>query len=174
MVLNARGFSPQVPAESLILNKGIQRVARNWLLVYILRTNDQEYENLTNSELRYRALDIKILILSFLMSQLPIMLGGFLILALVFINFEYLQVESIVFVSFLFLFLRFVQTLGKMSDTLGNAVAVFPQFKIACTHSCAPHLVPTLPEINSPSSMAVLTYRTSSNITPSAPGTLRS
>jgi len=124
----------QLPEESFFINKGIQRIARNWLLVYILRTNSREYEHIVNSELRYRCLTLKVSFLNFISSIFPQTLGMFMLVAVIFANIKYFHIGSAAFLSFIYIFLRFVQTVAKASQSTGRAISQYPHFKIALTN----------------------------------------
>ena len=90
--------------EVLAINKRIQLVVRNWLLVNILRANNREYEHLVNRELQYRSLDLRIVFLHFLLSALPITFGTLLVLGIIYANIEYFLVEPSTFLLFLYTF----------------------------------------------------------------------
>ena len=121
----------QLPMEVLAINKRIQLVVRNWLLVNILRANNREYEHLVNRELQYRSLDLRIVFLQFLLSALPITFGTLLVLGIIYANIEYFLVEPSTFLLFLYMFLRFVQSISSANQLLGRVIANLPQFKIA-------------------------------------------
>jgi ABC-type multidrug transport system fused ATPase/permease subunit len=126
-----QAVAKKVPAVALSINKGIERIARNWLLVYILRTNNKEYENMVNNELYYRSLVLRITIYNFMNSAFPMTFGTLLILAIIYLNIEYVQIGSGVFLSFLYLFLKFVQSLANTNQYFGKLISNIPQFKIA-------------------------------------------
>jgi len=127
-------IAQQLPVEIHTINKAIQRTVRNWLLVYILRTNNKEYENIVNNELRYRHLGIRIFLLNFLSQSLPQTFGLLLVLVIIFTNIRLLHIDSAIFVSFLYLYLRFVMALSKVSHVFGKAISFFPQFKMAIAY----------------------------------------
>lgn len=124
-------IAQELPKEIYTISRGIQRTTRNWLLVQILRTNNLEYEKLVNCELRYRYLDIRILLLTFLSNALPQTLGMLLVVGIIFLNIKFFHVESAIFLSFLYLFLRFVQNISNISQKFGKTISFYPQFKIA-------------------------------------------
>ncbi len=127
-------FSEQMPPEVRAINKSILRVSRNWLLVNILRTNSTEYEHLINKELRYHMLNLRIIFLYFLSSELPRILGSVLIIGMIIINVSTFQLPAHVLVSFIYLFLRLSQTIGGMSQSMGTLIAQYPFFKETLDH----------------------------------------
>lgn len=127
-------FSEQMPPEVRAINKSIQRIARNWLLVNILRTNNVEYEHLINKELKYHMLNLRIIFLYFLSSELPRILGSGLIVGMIIVNGAIFQLPAHVLISFVYLFLRLSQTIGSMSQSMGTLIAQYPFFKETLDH----------------------------------------
>jgi len=124
-------IAQQLPAEVLAINKRIQLVVRNWLLVYILRTNNREYEHLVNREIRYHSLNLRIVFLNFLNNAIPATFGMFLLLGVIFANIKYFKIEASIFLSFIYIFFRFVQSLASASNMFGRTIENYPQLKIA-------------------------------------------
>ncbi|HBT41914.1 MAG TPA: hypothetical protein DEB21_07820, partial [Rhodospirillaceae bacterium] len=89
------------------LMRGTERVSRNWILIRVLRTQDREYEWLANAVLAMMRLDTRMTAFNTTVSLLPMLIGGYLVVALIYANFAWLHVSSGVFVTFLYVFLRF-------------------------------------------------------------------
>jgi ABC-type multidrug transport system fused ATPase/permease subunit len=126
-----RASAAGLPKENLELHRSIQRVARNWFLVRVLRTEDAEYEAMVNTILRYGDLDHRINRLSSLNIVLPTLFGSATIVLIVFVNIWVLRIDGPVFFSFIFLYLRLIASLANIARSYGTVLSSYPQFREA-------------------------------------------
>jgi ABC-type multidrug transport system fused ATPase/permease subunit len=112
------------------LARGIERISRNWLLVKILRTGDLEYNILKKSVFDYTSKCIRSRVLAGISNQLPIFLGVVLAVVIIVLNDKYFQTQASAFVSFLYIFVRFSQSLGTLSGAVSNSLSYLPQYQM--------------------------------------------
>lgn len=117
-----------LPSEQQKLIAGIERVARNWLLVKILGTDEQEFRSLRGNVTRYGREFIRANAFSQFGGALPITLGTALLMAIILLNLSYWHTPGLQFISFLYFFLRFIQSLGTLVATSGLVTAYRPYF----------------------------------------------
>ena len=120
----------KIPDAQMKINKGIERTARNWLLVRILRTQDKEYSQQINHQITYGNLDIRLTALSTINNLFPNLIGSYLIILLITVNVFWLDVDAGTFISFLYIFLRFTQAVSGGSALLGKLTASRPYSSI--------------------------------------------
>jgi ABC-type multidrug transport system fused ATPase/permease subunit len=118
----------QVPVEMEILTRGIQRVARNFFLVRAVRTERLEHERLAGAIDRYAREAAAAGQISAVASALTPFVGTVLILAIVIVSQTVFHTPGIRLVSFLYLFMRFVQGLGNGVFQLTQCNQYLPQF----------------------------------------------
>lgn len=121
----------KVPQENKLLISGIERVASNWLLVRILRTQMSEYARFTQSINTVLKHTLGAASLNNLASSITPLFGIILLVAIVSISQHYWNTSALVLVSFLYLFIRFVQGLAAMVQLLGSTSQYLPQFREA-------------------------------------------
>ncbi len=120
-----------IPAEHRVLTAGIERIARNVLLVRTLRTQDREYDQLlraVNSSERHA---IEAGRLQSVASSSTPLLGTLLLTAIILISQRVFKSPGIVLIAFLYLYIRFVQAVAQLSVWSGGASQFFPQFRIS-------------------------------------------
>jgi ABC-type multidrug transport system fused ATPase/permease subunit len=118
-----------MPAISERLFQGIFRVIKNWFLIRVFRI--EKIEETRNTRLvTYHASKTNYShFLSMISVNLPTALGIALIVVFMVIHQKYALVSNQVFVSYLYLFLRFVQQLSQITTMGGMANVNFPHFK---------------------------------------------
>lgn len=133
LVLNARirPYADQVPREQEGLLTGVERVARNWLLVRVLRTHPQEFTHLSSNILNYASHAIRAQILAAAGVFVPQMLGVCLLVGILLVNIWVLHTPPHQLVAFLYLFLRLIQTLSQAAAFLGAAAVLRPNARLA-------------------------------------------
>jgi len=113
------------------LYKSISRVVKNWFLIKIMSVEEVEIERLEETLFSYTSKKMVSTIFASLAEGLPMILGVIMISLFILLQFEFNFLESAVFVSFLYLFLRFVQVVGQISNFISTAHALMPDFKYA-------------------------------------------
>jgi ABC-type multidrug transport system fused ATPase/permease subunit len=124
-----RKVTSNVPAELRVLTEGIERVARNMSLVRVLRTQALEQRRLATAVDRYASYLVHAGYLgNFAMAVTPFA-GVLLILLIVGWSQSVLHTPGIILLSFLYLFVRFVQALATATSQFSNCSATWPMFK---------------------------------------------
>jgi len=121
----------KVPHELEIVTEGIQRVARNFFLVRAVRTERAEHRKLAGAVDRYAEEATAAGSLSSVSSSLTPFVGTLLILAIVTFSQRVVHTEGMRLLSFLYLFMRFVQSLGTAVAHLSNCNQLAPQFMLS-------------------------------------------
>ena len=129
-----RPYADQVPQEQQSLLTGVERVARNWLLVRILRTQPQEFGQLSNNILNYASHAIRAQILAAAGVFIPQMLGICLLVGILLYNLWVLHTPAPQLMAFLYLFLRLVQTLSQSAAFLGVAAVLRPNAQLTAQY----------------------------------------
>jgi ABC-type bacteriocin/lantibiotic exporter with double-glycine peptidase domain len=76
-------------------------------------------------------LDIRITVLQTINSLLPVSVGSFLVLFIIFLNIYLININAATFISFLYIFIRFQQAISGGSSTLSSIAAHRPYYDIA-------------------------------------------
>jgi ABC-type multidrug transport system fused ATPase/permease subunit len=118
----------RVPEQLEIVTRGIQLVARNFFLVRAVRTERAEHQRLSQAVDRYAEEGIGAGSLSSVAAALTPFVGTVLIVAIVVFSQHVMHTPGIRLLSFLYLFLRFVQTLGTAVVHMTNCNQTAPQF----------------------------------------------
>jgi ABC-type multidrug transport system fused ATPase/permease subunit len=126
--------SKNVPKEQATLSEGIERVARNLLLVRALRTESDEHRRFTRSIVAYARHSTMAHTLSALATSLTPLLALLLLVVIIIVSQGVLHTPGLALLSFLYLFIRFAQTLAQMVQSLSQTTAYLPQLRIAMTY----------------------------------------
>jgi ABC-type multidrug transport system fused ATPase/permease subunit len=118
-----------VPSHLRVLAEGIERVARNMVLVRILRTQRLEHRRLVTSVDLYEGFLVHAGYLGSLLNALTPFAGVLLILVLVGASQRVFHTPGITLLSFLYLFVRFVQALSATVSQFASCNATWPSFK---------------------------------------------
>lgn len=118
-----------VPSHLRVLAEGIERVARNMVLVRILRTQRLEHRRLVTSVDSYERFLVHAGYLGSLLNALTPFAGILLILVIVGASQRVFHTPGITLLSFLYLFVRFVQALSATVSQFASCNATWPSFK---------------------------------------------
>lgn len=129
-----RAVATQIPEEQKALVSGIERIARNWLLVRVLRTNKREYNHLVEKTLNYYNNFLRAKFLGNFGAVIPLILGIFLLVIIIFTNIRIWKTPGIKLVACLYLFGRFLNTFSRMGRGFGMMNSVFPYCKISLVY----------------------------------------
>ncbi|MEA5510547.1 ABC transporter ATP-binding protein [Crocosphaera sp. UHCC 0190] len=129
-----RVMARQVPEEQKALVGGIERIARNWLLVRILRLNTSEYQHLVGKNLSYYQKFIKAKFWGNIGAVLPLVLGVVLLILILFMSLEIWKTPGIQLVSCLYLFSRFLSTFSRLGRGFGIMNSVAPHLKLSLAY----------------------------------------
>lgn len=124
-----RRVSANVPIELRILTEGIERVARNITLVRVLRTEKIEHRRLATSIDSYARYLIHAAYLGNFAGGVAPFAGILLIIVIVATSQGLLHTPSITLLSFLYLFVRFVQSLSGAVLAFSTCNTNWPAFK---------------------------------------------
>jgi len=124
-----RRVSANVPIELRVLTEGIERVARNMTLVRVLRTEKIEHRRLATSIDSYAKHLIHAAYLANFASAVTPFAGILLIIVIVASSQSALHTPSITLLSFLYLFVRFVQCLANVVLSYSTCNSTWPSFK---------------------------------------------
>jgi ABC-type multidrug transport system fused ATPase/permease subunit len=124
--------STKIPQEQHQLIDGIERIARNWLLVKVFRTQGQEYQKLLKNITSYSGFSIRAHFLANVASTLPNLLGILLLASILTLAFSFGEgLSGSKIVSFLYLFFRLVQILAIWAEHVGVVFTYGPQLRAA-------------------------------------------
>jgi ABC-type multidrug transport system fused ATPase/permease subunit len=126
-----RARSARVPLENKSLIAGFERVARNWLLVKVLKTQRHEHDHFSKSINSVFQHSLVAASLSNLASAGTPLIGIFLLTFIVFVSTNFWATPGSVLISFLYVFIRFVQGLSATVSTVTQANRYVPQFSEA-------------------------------------------
>jgi ABC-type multidrug transport system fused ATPase/permease subunit len=129
--VKVKKIASTVPREQLRLVNGIQRIANNWLLVKILRSQEREYRNLINHATNYSKKYVHSGSITLLLNAIPSVLGIFLLMVIVLCNRFFWPSENGVFLTFFYLFYRFIGSVTATSTMAGNLAQLWPHFRIS-------------------------------------------
>ena len=132
--VTVRGIASQLPSQQQHLNEGIERVARNWLLIRILRTSQSEAQKLFENINQYARHAISSLRRSHAASALPIFAGGVILVAILIMNLNFFEALGVSLITFFYLLMRFTQTLATFAQHFGSANHYLPQFKLSARY----------------------------------------
>lgn len=137
----AQAIVEKVPDELRILTRGIERVARNSTLVRVLRTEDEEHGRLARAIDRYEAHSVSAARLSSGSVAMTPFFGVILIMVVLGTSQSVLHTPPLLLVSFLYLFMRFVQSLSVAVSMFSMCNQVSPQFRESLAYALAiePH-----------------------------------
>lgn len=131
---NVQRFAKKVPKEQEQLMAGVERVTRNWLLIKVLRTHEAENQRLSGNVLNYAIQSIRANSVANLGAAAPQIFGILLLVVIVIFSQEVLHSPSSVIISFLYLFLRLVQTLSTFATQSTSISVYFPQARAAANY----------------------------------------
>lgn len=125
----AQAIAEKVPEELKILTEGIERIARNATLVRVLRTERLEHHKLATSIDTYEKHFVDAAALGSASMAATPFFGMVLILVVLGMSQNVLHTPPLLLISFLYLFMRFVQALSVTVSMFSMANQVTPQFR---------------------------------------------
>ncbi len=128
---NVSRFAKQVPLQQRKLNEGIEKIARNFLFIKLMKKRDDEFNSFCDALKEYSSKSVSANFYSNLSAQTGPFLGIFLLVIIIIISNHIWHTSSIVLLSFIYLLARFVQGLSILTGYFGNANIFFPQFMLS-------------------------------------------
>ncbi len=116
-----RAYAARLGPEQEALARGIERVARNGLLVRVLRTGGREHERLAGAVDRYAGHQARSAAFGALASASTPFFGVALLMGLVVFSARRLGTPGTLLLAFLYLFIRLVQVLTSLVNALSQA-----------------------------------------------------
>lgn len=130
-----RVVAARMPREQYLITEGIERVARNVMLVRALRTERQEHRRFVRSIGAYEAYSLRAHTLSAAASNLTPFLALLLLLGIILVSQRMLHTPGLALLSFLYLFIRFAQNLAGGVQTFSQVNQFLPQLHEALSYT---------------------------------------
>ena len=124
-----RKVSANVPIELRVLTEGIERVARNLTLVRVLRTEKIEHRRVATAIDSYARHLIRAAYLANFAGSTTPFVGILLVIVIVASSQGLIHTPGITLLSFLYLFVRFVQTLSNVVQQFSTCNTTWPSFE---------------------------------------------
>jgi ABC-type multidrug transport system fused ATPase/permease subunit len=115
--------SRKVPEAQSGLERWKVRVTRNWLLIKVMRLQDEEYENCLRSVFLYYRQSAIASFFGNLGGSLTPVMGVVVIALIVILNSHFFHTSSVDLVAFLYLFVRFQQRVAGVAHVAGGMAA---------------------------------------------------
>ena len=133
MKINAviKMLSEILPQEQKKVFDNVERVGRNLFLVKVLRTGINEYKSLVHKTINYSNYALNISAWRNSGTQAPSLLGIVILVSVIFIDLKFFQTPGLVFMGFLYLFLRFIQNLSNVVLSGAGMLVCVPPFRMA-------------------------------------------
>jgi len=116
------------------LSVGIERVARNTTLVRVLRTERAEFDRLNGSVRAFLAVVLRAAALSHAAAALPTFAGVVLLAGLIVVSQRVLHSPGVTLLGFLYLFVRFVQSLAGAAGQFSQLNQYLPQLNAVLSY----------------------------------------
>ena len=120
-----------MPSINANLFQAVVRIYKNWFLIKILQIEKEESLRFTELQIDYSTKNIFTGLLALISANLPTAFGILLISSFIFYHQTTHIIENSLFISFLYLFLRFVQLLSQIANFIGIANINFPYLKLS-------------------------------------------
>jgi ABC-type multidrug transport system fused ATPase/permease subunit len=130
-----RAVVAQMPKEQYALTQGIERVARNLLLIRVLRTETQEHARFAQSVRAYELSSTRAHELTATASNLTPFFAMVLLLGVVVASQQVLHTPGLALLSFLYLFIRFAQSIAASVQTYSLFNQYLPQLHEALAYA---------------------------------------
>lgn len=124
-----REVAERVPQELELVTKGIERIARNTTLVRALRTQKKEHGRFADSIDAYARYSISSGSLGTVAMAITPLAGSVLIVVIVVVSQGIFSTASLTLLSFLYLFMRFVQAASAVVTQWSVCAQRYPQFR---------------------------------------------
>lgn len=125
------GFAKKVPAQQKIMNEGIEKIARNFIFIKLVKKREEEFHSIDNALAEYSSQSLRSIFFSNVGAQTGPFLGIILLVGVILLSQGFWHTKPLVLISFIYLLARFVQALSILSGYFGNTIIYFPQFKLA-------------------------------------------
>lgn len=126
-----RNIASKIPTEHAQLTRGIERVARNWLLVRILKTQEHEHSHCAERIRGYARYAVGAHTYANVATSGTPFLGILVLVLVIWLSQNIFRTSGLALLSFLYLFVRFVQLLSNTASSLGMTGYLWTHFKIA-------------------------------------------
>jgi len=125
---SVRANADRLPEEYSHLTSTLTKVVKNFFLIKALRTIDQEHQKLVRSALRYATHSVRACFFANTGAAAPQVFGIFLIALLIYRQKMFGDIGNAQFLSFLYLFFRFLNNLSNMAASFGVVNVHYPSF----------------------------------------------
>jgi ATP-binding cassette subfamily B protein IrtB len=129
-----RQVAAQIPQAHQALSQGIERIARNWLLLRVLRTHGREHAVLAGHVRDYERSAQHASALANVATSGSPFFGIVLLVCLLWMSRNVFATPSTELVAFLYLFIRFVQSLAGGISGFGQLSIYFPSFLLSARY----------------------------------------
>ncbi len=129
-----RKYSAVVPNEQFKLNSGIEKVAKNFAFISIMRTQNQERNKLFESIINYSSHSLRASFLGTFIATFTPFLGIILLVVIIAVSQIYWHTSGLILISFLYLLTRFVQNLSTTVELFGKINSGFTQFTLTLNY----------------------------------------
>lgn len=127
-------ISSEVPKAQFNINRSIERILRNWILVKVSKIQSQEYDRIVSSTLLYGRRIIHAGHLANFSGVLPPAFGIIFLAFIIVVSQRYFGTKSLNLLMFLYLFLRFTQLVGSAAIQYSHALSYFSPFREAARY----------------------------------------
>lgn len=121
-------FAKLIPKEQKILNEGIEKIARNYIFIKLMKKRQEEYNGISNALTEYSSKSIRANFFSNFTAQMGPFLGILLLVCIILVSQGLWHSKPLVLISFIYLLARFVQSLSILTGYFGNCTIFLPQF----------------------------------------------
>lgn len=126
-----KNVAKKIPYEMFKLNTGIERISKNIFFINVMKKHEIEKNILLNSLQKYASLTTKSSFLNIFSTTLTSFLGIILLVVIIYAGIYLYPVPSIILLSFIYLFIRFVQNISASLGALGQITTYYEQFKLS-------------------------------------------
>ena len=120
-----------IPKEQSQIIKRVQKISRNWLFITIMDTKEKEKNEIHNNITNYSLNSIKAASLSSFTIALSPFLGILLLIFIIYFSQQFWNTNFLILITFLYIFIRFIQNLTTMLSAFTSLHTFYPQFKEA-------------------------------------------
>jgi ABC-type multidrug transport system fused ATPase/permease subunit len=124
-------FAKMVPKEQRKLNEGIEKIARNFIFIKLMKKRNKEQSIINEALVEYSSKSVRANFFSNFAAQTGPFLGILLLVCVILLSQSYFHTQPIFLISFIYLLARFVQSLSILSGYFGNGIIFLPQYKLA-------------------------------------------
>jgi ATP-binding cassette subfamily C protein len=136
----AKRLAALLPGYFAEIQKGIERVARNRLLVQILGTQEREHALFRQTVRDYFGQSMHSFVLVALASNIAPLLGILMISGVVYVSFTMFGTSGVQLLAFLYIFVRFIQQMRLGAGFLGQLNRHWPRYaeSVDCFYRLSP------------------------------------